>query len=137
MSSLLTHRNSYSAGAGASSGGSYSFGKNDTSGHRDQFQREYGSPRMQHSSNRTAAGSSTSSCYRAPWPTYALDWCKAPLYESPCIALGSFLEEPLNKLQILSPIFANVTSSSPIPEDSNQFDPMTANTVDFRAHCRD
>ncbi|CAO3630632.1 unnamed protein product [Cunninghamella blakesleeana] len=41
--------------------------------------------------------------YDAPWPIYALDWCKAPTEkEGYRLALGSFMEEHTNKLQVVT-----------------------------------
>ncbi|KAF7732325.1 ddb1 and cul4 associated factor 7 [Apophysomyces ossiformis] len=41
--------------------------------------------------------------YDAPWPTYALDWCKVPSErKSFRLAVGSFLEDSNNKVQIIS-----------------------------------
>ncbi|GBB84504.1 hypothetical protein RclHR1_11070002 [Rhizophagus clarus] len=40
--------------------------------------------------------------YKAPWPVYGLDWSKRPGEKSFRLALGSFLEEFSNKLQIIT-----------------------------------
>ncbi|KAI8389252.1 WD40-repeat-containing domain protein [Blakeslea trispora] len=41
--------------------------------------------------------------YDAPWQTYALDWCKTPLEKKSFrLAIGSFIEDNNNKLQIIS-----------------------------------
>ncbi|KAI9311273.1 WD40-repeat-containing domain protein [Dichotomocladium elegans] len=41
--------------------------------------------------------------YDAPWPIYALDWCKIPNERKGFrLALGSFVEEDNNKLQVIS-----------------------------------
>ncbi|CAG8536572.1 5298_t:CDS:2 [Racocetra fulgida] len=40
--------------------------------------------------------------YKAPWPVYGLDWSKRPGEKSFRLALGSFIEENANKLQIIT-----------------------------------
>ncbi|KAI9023846.1 WD40-repeat-containing domain protein [Phycomyces nitens] len=41
--------------------------------------------------------------YDAPWHTYALDWCKSPIdRKSFRLAVGSFIEDNNNKLQIIA-----------------------------------
>ncbi|CAG8579196.1 7577_t:CDS:2 [Cetraspora pellucida] len=40
--------------------------------------------------------------YKAPWPVYGLDWSKRPGEKSFRLALGSFIEENSNKLQIIT-----------------------------------
>ncbi|RCH88119.1 ddb1 and cul4 associated factor 7 [Rhizopus stolonifer] len=41
--------------------------------------------------------------YDAPWQTYALDWCKTPIEQKSFrLAIGSFIEDNNNKLQIIS-----------------------------------
>ncbi|KAI7862151.1 WD40-repeat-containing domain protein [Spinellus fusiger] len=41
--------------------------------------------------------------YDAPWHTYALDWCKSPIErKSFRLAVGSFIEDNNNKLQIIA-----------------------------------
>ena len=37
--------------------------------------------------------------YDAPWPVYALDWCKAQTDREGCrLAVGSLIEEQINKV---------------------------------------
>ncbi|CAG8696779.1 1583_t:CDS:2 [Gigaspora margarita] len=40
--------------------------------------------------------------YKAPWPVYGLDWSKRPGDKSFRLAIGSFIEENINKLQIIT-----------------------------------
>ncbi|KAI9313493.1 WD40-repeat-containing domain protein [Dichotomocladium elegans] len=41
--------------------------------------------------------------YDAPWPVYAIDWCKAPTdREGFRLAVGSLIEEQTNKLQVVT-----------------------------------
>ncbi|KAG0175001.1 ddb1 and cul4 associated factor 7 [Apophysomyces sp. BC1034] len=65
-------------------------------------------PQYSYSHNRTSSQEPSHSekeiyQYEAPWPTYALDWCKAPAErKSFRLAVGSFLEDSNNKVQIIS-----------------------------------
>ncbi|KAK4889461.1 hypothetical protein LTR27_011722 [Elasticomyces elasticus] len=56
----------------------------------------------------------TNSNYLAPFPTYAYDWCKWPVSGSGSsagkMAIGSYLEDPHNFIQILD--------TTPVPQDS-------------------
>ncbi|CAG8540938.1 13118_t:CDS:2 [Funneliformis caledonium] len=40
--------------------------------------------------------------YKAPWPVYGLDWSKRPGEKAFRLALGSFIEDSSNKLQIIT-----------------------------------
>ncbi|ORX48003.1 WD40 repeat-like protein [Hesseltinella vesiculosa] len=54
--------------------------------------------------------------YDAPWPVYAMDWCKATTADGYRLALGSFMEDHANKLQI-------VTRSDLMDDRRDYFDP--------------
>ncbi|EIE77794.1 hypothetical protein RO3G_02498 [Rhizopus delemar RA 99-880] len=52
--------------------------------------------------------------YDAPWSIYALDWCKTPIEQKSFrLAIGSFIEDSNNKLQVISrtDLLDNVPSS--------------------------
>ncbi|OBZ87289.1 DDB1- and CUL4-associated factor 7 [Choanephora cucurbitarum] len=61
--------------------------------------------------------------YDAPWQTYALDWCKTTLEQKSFrLAIGSFIEDNNNKLQIISRTDL-LDSSLPI-DQRNDFTPV-------------
>ncbi|KAI9270247.1 WD40-repeat-containing domain protein [Helicostylum pulchrum] len=61
--------------------------------------------------------------YDAPWLTYALDWCKTPVEQKSFrLAVGSFIEDSNNKLQIISrtDLLENTTNI----DQTNDFTPV-------------
>ncbi|CAG8607312.1 2041_t:CDS:2 [Diversispora eburnea] len=55
--------------------------------------------------------------YRAPWPVYGLDWSKRPGEKAFRLALGSFIEDYANKLQIIT--LAELAYDNPYNRVSN------------------
>ncbi|KAI8065149.1 WD40-repeat-containing domain protein [Gongronella butleri] len=60
--------------------------------------------------------------YDAPWPVYAMDWCNANTADGYRLALGSFMEEHANKLQI-------VTRADLMDERRDYYDPTRQDFV--------
>ncbi|KAI9354489.1 WD40-repeat-containing domain protein, partial [Pilaira anomala] len=61
--------------------------------------------------------------YDAPWLTYALDWCKTPIEQKSFrLAVGSFIEDSNNKLQIIARTDL-LDTHGPI-DQSNDFTPI-------------
>ncbi|TQS34741.1 hypothetical protein Golomagni_04865 [Golovinomyces magnicellulatus] len=62
----------------------------------------------------------TNSNYLAPWALYAFDWCKWPAqgHDSGKLALGSYLEDGQNFIQVLESKITPSSSESSLIEDS-------------------
>ncbi|KAG2184470.1 hypothetical protein INT43_000379 [Umbelopsis isabellina] len=70
--------------------------------------------------------------YHAPWPVYAMDWSKAPTEKGGFrLALGSFIEEHDNKLQIatrsdlVDDMYANQHSDFTVLAETDSYYPIT------------
>ncbi|KAJ9627070.1 hypothetical protein H2203_003531 [Taxawa tesnikishii (nom. ined.)] len=58
----------------------------------------------------------TNSSYLAPWSTYAYDWCKWPVHDGKScgkMAIGSYLEDPHNFIQIVDAQMSSQDGSVP------------------------
>ncbi|CAO3619537.1 unnamed protein product [Mucor fragilis] len=61
--------------------------------------------------------------YDAPWLTYALDWCRTPIEQKSFrLAVGSFIEDSNNKLQIISR--TDLLDANPQIDQRNDFTPV-------------